>query len=39
MEQKAARFGIRLNTVNLPRPPADVDERIERYLSSFDPSG
>src|SRR5437870_3316659 len=30
-EQKAARFGIRLNYVNLPRPPASVDEIVGRF--------
>ena len=30
-EQKAARFGIKLNFVTLPRPPASVDEIVERF--------
>ena len=30
-EQKAARFGVRLNFVTLPRPPASVDEIVERF--------
>jgi isopenicillin-N epimerase len=30
-EQKAARFGIKLAFVNLPRPPASADEIVERF--------
>ena len=29
--QKAARFGVRLNYVNLPRPPASADEIVNRF--------
>lgn len=36
-EQKAARFGIRLNTVNLPRPPASVDEIVDRFAKALTP--
>ena len=28
-EQKAARFGVKLNIVTLPKPPASVDEIVE----------
>src|SRR5258708_1781644 len=30
-EQKAARFGIKLAFVTLPRPPASADEIVERF--------
>ncbi len=30
-EQKAARFGIKLKFVTLPRPPASADEIVERF--------
>jgi isopenicillin-N epimerase len=30
-EQKAARFGIKLNFVKLPRPPASVEEIVDRF--------
>src|SRR5581483_979225 len=30
-DQKAARFGIKLNFVTLPRPPASVDEIVDRF--------
>src|SRR5262245_62819077 len=30
-EQKAARFGIKVNTVTLPRPPASADEIVDRF--------
>lgn len=36
-EQKAARFGVRLNQVNLPRPPADVDEVVGRFTKAMTP--
>ena len=34
-EQKAARFGIRLNHVNLPRPPASTDEIVNLFTKAF----
>jgi selenocysteine lyase/cysteine desulfurase len=34
-EQKAARFGIRLNYVSLPRPPASVDEIVQRFSKAL----
>src|SRR5262245_61011201 len=36
-EQKAARFGITLNFVTLPRPPASVDEIVERFRKTLTP--
>jgi selenocysteine lyase/cysteine desulfurase len=36
-EQKAARYGIRLNTVVLPRPPASADEIVERFAKAITP--
>jgi selenocysteine lyase/cysteine desulfurase len=36
-EQKAARFGVRLNTVRLPRPPASIDEIVERFSKALTP--
>jgi selenocysteine lyase/cysteine desulfurase len=36
-EQKAARYGIKLNTVALPRPPASADEIIERFAKAITP--
>jgi isopenicillin-N epimerase len=36
-EQKAARFGIRLNFVNLPRPPASADEIVARFDKAITP--
>jgi selenocysteine lyase/cysteine desulfurase len=36
-EQKAARFGIRLNRVRLPRPPASIDEIVTRFTRAFTP--
>lgn len=36
-EQKAARYGITLNTVTLPRPPASVDEVVERFAKALTP--
>ncbi len=34
-EQKAARFGIKLNFVSLPRPPASTDEIVERFSKAM----
>jgi selenocysteine lyase/cysteine desulfurase len=36
-EQKAARFGIRLNFVTLPRPPASADEIVARFSKAVTP--
>lgn len=36
-EQKAARFGIKLNTVTLPKPPASVDEVVDRFAKALTP--
>src|SRR5262245_50526669 len=36
-EQKAARFGIKLNFVTLPRPPASLDEIVERFTKALTP--
>jgi selenocysteine lyase/cysteine desulfurase len=36
-EQKAARFGIKLNTVPLPRPPASAEEIVERFAKAITP--
>lgn len=36
-EQKAARFGIKLNYVTLPRPPASTDEILDRFSRAFTP--
>jgi isopenicillin-N epimerase len=36
-EQKAARYGIRLNYVALPRPPVSVDEIVERFARALTP--
>jgi isopenicillin-N epimerase len=36
-EQKAARFGIRLNSVALPRPPTSAAEIVERFERAFTP--
>jgi isopenicillin-N epimerase len=36
-EQKAARFGIQLKFVPLPRPPASVDEIVERFGKALTP--
>ncbi|MFO0807610.1 MAG: aminotransferase class V-fold PLP-dependent enzyme [Gemmataceae bacterium] len=36
-EQKAARYGIKLNTVTLPKPPASVDEIVERFRRALTP--
>lgn len=34
-EQKAARFGIKLSYVSLPRPPASVDEVVDRFSKAL----
>jgi isopenicillin-N epimerase len=36
-EQKAARFGIRLNFVTLPKPPASTDEIVARFTKALTP--
>jgi selenocysteine lyase/cysteine desulfurase len=36
-EQRAARHGIKLNYVKLPRPPASVDEIVERFRRALTP--
>jgi selenocysteine lyase/cysteine desulfurase len=36
-EQKAARYGIKLNTVALPRPPAAADEIVGRFAKALTP--
>ncbi|HZY90811.1 MAG TPA: aminotransferase class V-fold PLP-dependent enzyme [Gemmataceae bacterium] len=36
-EQKAARFGVKLNYVALPRPPASIDEIVERFAKALTP--
>jgi selenocysteine lyase/cysteine desulfurase len=36
-EQKAARFGIQLRYVQLPRPPASADEIVERFAKAITP--
>jgi isopenicillin-N epimerase len=36
-EQKAARFGVKLNTVALPKPPSSADEIIERFRRALTP--
>ena len=36
-EQKAARYGITMNTVTLPRPPASVDEIVGRFAKALTP--
>jgi selenocysteine lyase/cysteine desulfurase len=36
-EQKAQRFGIRLNFVTLPRPPASTDEIVDRFSRALTP--
>jgi selenocysteine lyase/cysteine desulfurase len=36
-EQKAARFGITLRYVNLPRSPASVDEILDRFTKAMTP--
>ena len=37
-EQKAMRYGIRLATINLPRPPASVDEIVGRFSKAITPN-
>lgn len=34
-EQKAARFGVKLNQVTLPKPPASVDEIVDRFRAAL----
>ena len=36
-EQKAARFGVKLNTVVLPKPPASTEEIVERFQNALTP--
>ena len=36
-EQKAARFGVKLNTVVLPKPPASAEEIVERFQNALTP--
>jgi isopenicillin-N epimerase len=36
-EQKAARFGVKLNTVALPKPPATADEIVDRFEKALTP--
>jgi selenocysteine lyase/cysteine desulfurase len=36
-EQKAARFGIQLNYVKLPRPPASTEEILDRFRRALTP--
>jgi len=36
-EQKAARFGIKLNFVKLPKPPASIEEIVERFRTALTP--
>jgi isopenicillin-N epimerase len=36
-EQKAARYGIKLNLVRLPRPPASTEEIVERFTKALTP--
>jgi selenocysteine lyase/cysteine desulfurase len=36
-EQKAARFGVKLNHVTLPKPPASVDEIVDRFRAALTP--
>jgi isopenicillin-N epimerase len=36
-EQKAARFGITLRYVHLPRPPASPDEIVDRFVKAITP--
>src|SRR5437588_8955577 len=36
-EQKAARYGIKLNFVTLPKPPASADEVVERFRRALTP--
>src|SRR5262245_36093176 len=36
-DQRAARHGIKLNTVALPRPPASADEIVDRFARAVTP--
>jgi selenocysteine lyase/cysteine desulfurase len=36
-EQKAARFGIKLNFVTLPRPPASTDQIVDLFVRALTP--
>lgn len=36
-EQKAARFGVKLRFVTLPRPPASVEEVVDRFRQALTP--
>src|SRR5205823_10056901 len=36
-EQKAARYGIKLNFVTLPKPPASAEEVVERFTKALTP--
>jgi isopenicillin-N epimerase len=36
-EQKAARFGVKLNQVALPKPPASVEEIVDRFRNALTP--
>ncbi len=37
-EQRAARHGIKLNFVTLPKPPASADELVERFRKALTPA-
>jgi selenocysteine lyase/cysteine desulfurase len=37
-EQKAARFGVKLNFVTLPKPPASTDEIVEGFRKAITPN-
>jgi selenocysteine lyase/cysteine desulfurase len=37
-EQRAARHGLKLNWVKLPKPPASVDEIIDRFSTALTPN-
>ncbi len=36
-EQKAARFGVKLNYVSLPKPPASKEEIVDLFTKAFTP--
>jgi selenocysteine lyase/cysteine desulfurase len=36
-EQKAARFGVKLNTVSIPKPPATAEEIVDRFEKALTP--
>ena len=36
-EQKAARFGVKLNTVSIPKPPASAGEIVDRFEKALTP--